>query len=263
MDFGRSYELAIDLLTHELADWFIEASSRPETYCSLAYLLAPGDCALHDPISTKQATKSVMSVVATTLCTGRTNVDDIWTLARCLSDNRISRIHGGLWFTFNPSGADSPTPPPIPSHPELPAASIPSPSSEVSCGLDLHHVWDLHQAEALRREYKPPCEHVHRSRSSTPFVLLEPENREWALKMGIQVPALRATSPPQPKTKGERLRKKGGITKITKREKTHQRAVAERPCTRSQSARTRSQTSKTTWTRRGSGLRQKSSKSSR
>lgn len=227
----------------------------------MAYMVAPGDCALDNPISPEQAIKSVMSVVSTTLCSGRTNVDDIWSLARRLSDDRIRRISGGLWFTFKPSGVDKPVFPPFPAYPDLPAANIPSPSSEVSCGLDLHRVWDEYQARALRQEDKP-CEHDRRSRSSTPFLLLDPEYRELALKMGIEVPSISETSP-QPKTKGERLGKKVGISKITKRERTYERTIAERPCTRSQSARTRSQTNKITKTRWGSGKRQTTNKSRR
>ncbi|CAF9939639.1 MAG: hypothetical protein ALECFALPRED_008202 [Alectoria fallacina] len=102
-----TYDSHVSILSSELAAWLLEASHRPETYCSLANIFASGDTKLYDPPSTKLALDSIFKRLSSVLCDGRDKSTVIWALASLLGEKRMLLMEARLWSTEKLPGQDT------------------------------------------------------------------------------------------------------------------------------------------------------------
>lgn len=106
------YDATVSKAVSELGAWLVEASERPETYCSLANIFAAGNTKLFNPTSNQKAIEAIFSRLSLILCEGRDDCDIIWALAGRLSEKRMLLMQARLWSTEklpgqNPSFSES------------------------------------------------------------------------------------------------------------------------------------------------------------
>ena len=264
----EDYDATVSLAISEVAAWLVEASERPETYCSLANIFAAGDTKLQNPTSNQKAIEAIFTRLSVVLCEGRDDCDIIWALAGRLSERRMLLMQSRLWSTEKLPGQV----------PLLPTQSRSSSVSERSIGPSFTQYQTESYTASLPSFSSPePNENrVDSNRTSaTPYSFGSgaqkgrwKRHRHVYRRVHAQVPkdALRRVSGArvgkqrnEMKPKRERTKpKRQSIKAKNNAEILHPPQATGRPCTRSQTARTRSQTAKLSELRQGKANRRAS-----
>ena len=264
----EEYDVTISRVLRELAAWLVEASERPETYCSLANIFAAGNTKLYNPPSNHQAIESIFTRLSLVLCEGRDDCDIIWALAARLSEKRMLLMQARLWSTEK-------LPRIVLSPPGSPASNV----SEHSIGPSFTQ-FQTESYTASRpsvSSLEPDENRVDSNRTSaTPYSFGSDavkvrwkKHRRVYRRVHAQVP-----KKVQRSVSGSRVEKqRKGVKPKKQRAKPKQRSVktrtitteilhppqaTERPCTRSQTARTRSETAKLAEIQQGKASRRAS-----
>lgn len=262
------YDSHVSILSSELAAWLLEASHRPETYCSLANIFASGDTKLYDPPSTKLALDSIFKRLSSVLCDGRDKSTIIWALASLLGEKRMLLMEARLWSTEKLPGQET-----------LPSDSRTSSVSGYSIGPSFTQ-FQTESYTASRPSLSSPEPDENRvdsnRTSATPYSFgSRAEKIRWKKhrrvyrRVHAQAPNDMQTRVSEARVEKQRVEAKpkqrrtkpnGRSVKAqnTSAEILHSPKATGRPCTRSQTARTRSQTAKLAEIRQGKASRRAS-----
>lgn len=246
----EDYDADVSGVLDELAAWLVEASERPEAYCTLANIFAAGKPSLYNPPSNQKAIEQIFSRLCLVLCAGRDDSALISQLSFRLGHKRSLLMHARLWSTeelprvqFTPSGSptssvsnDNSNPSFTQYQTESYTASLPSLSSlepdenrvdsnrtsatPYSFGSDAKKVrWKRHRRVYRRVHAQVPKDEQRRVRDAE----IKKQRKE---------------------VKPKKLKRRSGKVENAPPKILHSLQATGRPYTRSQTARTRSQTAK-------------------
>lgn len=266
----EAYDATLSHALTELAAWLVEASERPETYCSLANIFAAGNSKLYNPTSNQKAIESVFTRLSLVLCEGRDDCDIICALAGRLSFKRTLLMQARLWSTEK--------------LPRLRLESLPpgSPASSVS-DHSIGPSFTQFQTESYTASrpsvssLEPDENRVDSNRTSaTPYSFGSgakkvrwKKHRRVYRRVHARVPkdvqrsvtggrVEKQRKDVKPIKQATKPKERSVKAQNTSREILHPAQATGRPCTRSQSARTRSQTAKLAEIRQGMASRRAS-----